>query len=143
MKRIVLLLLTLALLGVCLSAPAEESDTVTICVLLTSDLHGAIVDSVYSSGDAETVDGTGLARLATLIGQYRETYPNTILIDNGDTTQGTPLTYYYVSYAPEAKDPAIRALRLLDYDVWSLGNHDFNYGMDVLLKQIGEATAAP
>ena len=111
MKKIFLLMMTLALLCVCLSAAAEESDTVTVCVLLTSDLHGAIVDSVYGSGDAETVDGTSLARLATLIKQYRETYPNTILIDNGDTSQGTPLTYYYDSYVPEAKDPAIRALR--------------------------------
>ena len=94
MKRLLSLALALCLALSMLSfAAAEEAaeGIVNIQVLFTSDIHGAIVDSAYSSGDAETIQGTSLAKLATLIKQYRAEQPNTILIDNGDLFQGTPI----------------------------------------------------
>ena len=141
MKKLLVLILALAMLACCCVAIADDTGTVQIRVMLTSDIHGAIVDSAYSSGDAETVQGTSLARLATLIKQYRAEYPNNILIDDGDTMQGTPLTYYYAFYKQDVVDPTMKAMRVLDYDVWTLGNHEFNYGMDILKKQIADITA--
>lgn len=74
MKKMLSLALALCLALSLLSFSAAEepaADLVNIQVLFTSDIHGAIVDSAYSSGDAETVQGTSLAKLATLIKQYR------------------------------------------------------------------------
>ena len=137
------LVLCLALSLTAFSAAEEGAaqDLVNIQVLFTSDIHGAIVDSAYSSGDAETVQGTSLAKLATLIRQYRAEQPNTILIDNGDSIQGTPFTYYFAFNRHDIQDPVMRAFRLLHYDVWTLGNHEFNYGLDILKKQIADASA--
>ena len=137
------LVLCLALSLTAFSAAEEGAaqDLVNIQVLFTSDIHGAIVDSAYSSGDAETVQGTSLAKLATLIRQYRAEQPNTILIDNGDSIQGTPFTYYFAFNRHDIQDPVMRAFRLLHYDVWTLGNHEFNYGLDILKKEIADASA--
>lgn len=140
MKKVIVLLL-IATFAFSAVSMAENKDDVCIQVLFTSDLHGAIVDSGYSYGDAETVSGTGLSRIATLIREYRAENPNTLLIDNGDTIQGTPLSYYYIFRREDAVTPAIRALRLLGYDIWSLGNHEFNYGLNILNKQISECRA--
>ena len=144
MKKMFSLLLALCLaLSMIGFAAADEAagDVVNIQVLFTSDIHGAIVDSAYSSGDAESVQGTSLAKLATLIKQYRAEQPNTILIDNGDSIQGTPFTYYFAFNRPDIQDPVMRAFRLLNYDVWTLGNHEFNYGLDILKKEIADASA--
>lgn len=143
MKRFLSLFLSLMLLCAAMPFAFGEgaSNEVVIQVLLTSDIHGAIVDSQYSAGDAETISGTSLARLATLMKQYRAQNPNTLTIDDGDTIQGTPLTYYYAFYQHDITDPVMKALRLLDYDVWTLGNHEFNYGLDILKKQIADISA--
>ena len=88
MKKFLCLVMSLCLLLSLTAISAAEQAAegpVKIQVLFTSDIHGAIVDSAYSSGDAETVQGTSLAKLATLIKQYRAEQPNTILIDNGDS----------------------------------------------------------
>lgn len=139
MKKLLALLLLLML--VACAAAAEGSDEVHIQVLLTSDIHGAVIDSAYGSGDAETIQGTSMARLATLIKERRAENPNTILIDDGDTLQGTPLTYYYAFYRSDIVNPAMKAMRLLGYDVWTLGNHEFNYGQEILNKQIEDISA--
>ena len=114
-------------------------DEVNIQILFTSDVHGAIVDSQYSKGDAYSISGTGLSRLSTVLKERKELYPNTITLDNGDTIQGTPFTYYYAFFNQSVEDPTMKALGILDYDAWNWGNHEFNYGMDILNKQVADA----
>ena len=110
------------------------SDSVSIAVLGTSDIHGSIMGWDYYKG-AES-DG-GMARLATLIGQEKAKYDNTILVDAGDTIQGSPLTYYYDKVNTDWMKngqpyPMMDVFNTLEYDAWTLGNHEFNYGLGVL-----------
>jgi 2',3'-cyclic-nucleotide 2'-phosphodiesterase/3'-nucleotidase len=110
----------------------------------TTDLHGHLFnwdyykDATYTDPDG---NAQGLARISTLVQQIRKERgrENTLLIDAGDTIQGTPLTYYYAKVDPiTAKGgpvhPMARAMNTIGYDAAALGNHEFNYGIDTLRK---------
>lgn len=63
--------------------------------------------------------------------------PNTVLVDNGDVIQGTPLGTYKAIVKPVAENeehPMYQAMNALGYDASTLGNHEFNYGLDYLKK---------
>ncbi|MFE1751411.1 bifunctional metallophosphatase/5'-nucleotidase [Streptomyces anandii] len=116
----------------------------SLTVMGTTDLHGHVFNWDYFK-DAEYADGAGnaqgLARISTLVNQVREEKGrcNTLLIDAGDTIQGTPLTYYYAKVDPiTAKGgpvhPMAQAMNAIGYDAVALGNHEFNYGIETLRK---------
>lgn len=97
----------------------------------TSDLHANIYPYDYYRDRPD--DTVGLAKVATLIAAARAECPNAILLDNGDVIQGTPLGDY-AAQSPHACSvhPMIAAMNELGYCVGGLGNHEFNYGLDVL-----------
>ncbi|MFS0824059.1 bifunctional metallophosphatase/5'-nucleotidase [Bacillus sp. 1P02SD] len=111
--------------------------SMTITILETSDVHGNIFPINYGSNEAA---GLGLAKIATVIKQERSRNKNTIVIDNGDLIQGTPLTYHYVRSNSHKQNPMITLLNDLNYDAAVIGNHEFNYGMKVLQQAINEST---
>ncbi len=118
----------------------ESADTVEILMLDTSDIHGQLYATDYTA-DA-SASGTyrqGLTRVATYVKEMREQYPNFFLADTGDTVQGTPMTYYFAFEEHTMEDPTVKALRTMGYDMWVLGNHEFNYGMTVLNEQVDYA----
>ena len=118
----------------------ENADTVEIKFLVTSDLHGQLYATNYTNDYSQSgTNNQGLTRVATYIKQMRAQYENLYLADTGDTIQGTPLTYYFAFEEDTLPDPTVRALRTLDYDMWVLGNHEFNYGMNVLNEQVDYA----
>ncbi len=122
-RRLLIVLLLAA--GLLLSAP------VTITVLATTDMHGNLLPVDYVTG---AVAPRGLARIATLIRAVRAENPNTLLIDCGDTIQGTPLETVYqrelrAGNPPAQGDPMMRAMNLLGYDAMAVGNHEFNAGL--------------
>nr|WP_255356781.1 bifunctional 2',3'-cyclic-nucleotide 2'-phosphodiesterase/3'-nucleotidase [Thioclava sp. SK-1] len=98
----------------------------------TTDLHVAI-DPYDYYGDRPD-DTQGLARTATLIADIRAQAGNAILLDNGDLLQGNPLGDYIALQKGVESDahPMFRAMNLLGYDCATLGNHEFNYGLDFL-----------
>ncbi|MFI1729617.1 bifunctional metallophosphatase/5'-nucleotidase [Streptomyces acidicola] len=113
-------------------------------VLGTTDLHGNVFNWDYFT-DAEFDDKAhndiGLAKISTLVNQVRaeKGRGNTLLIDAGDTIQGTQLSYYYAKVDPiTAKGgpvhPMAQAMNAIGYDAAALGNHEFNYGIPVLRK---------
>ncbi|WP_030382367.1 MULTISPECIES: bifunctional metallophosphatase/5'-nucleotidase [unclassified Streptomyces] len=116
----------------------------TLTVMGTTDLHGHLFNWDYYKDAAYTDtagNSLGLARISTLVNRIREERGrhNTLLIDAGDTIQGTPLTYYYAKVDPiTAKGgpvhPMARAMNTIGYDAAALGNHEFNYGIDTLRK---------
>ena len=118
----------------------ESADTVEIKFLVTSDIHGQLYATDYTA-DA-SASGTyrqGLTRVASYIKEAQASTENLYLADLGDTIQGTPLTYYFAFEEDTMEDPTVKALRTLDYDMWVLGNHEFNYGMDIMMEQINYA----
>lgn len=116
---------------------------VTIKMLGTSDIHGQLFATDYTA--AAAASGTykrGLTRVATYVKEQRAAYQNVFLVDTGDLIQGTPLTYYYAFNQPTVDDPAMKALRTMGYDLFVPGNHEFNYGMTILQRQLGYLTSA-
>ncbi|MDN0194856.1 5'-nucleotidase C-terminal domain-containing protein [Streptomyces sp. S.PNR 29] len=116
----------------------------SLTVMGTTDLHGHIFNWDYFK-DAEYTDkagnAQGLARVSTLVNQVREEKGrhNTLLLDAGDTIQGTPLTYYYAKVDPITAEggpvhPMAAAMNAIGYDAVALGNHEFNYGIETLRK---------
>ncbi|QCD55313.1 bifunctional metallophosphatase/5'-nucleotidase [Streptomyces hawaiiensis] len=113
-------------------------------VLGTTDLHGNVFNWDYFTDkefDDKDHNDIGLAKVSTLVNQVREEKGrrNTLLIDAGDTIQGTQLSYYYAKVDPiTAKGgpvhPMAQAMNAMGYDAAALGNHEFNYGIPVLRK---------
>ncbi|CRK81275.1 bifunctional metallophosphatase/5'-nucleotidase [Neobacillus massiliamazoniensis] len=115
--------------------PAVEARC-EVVILETSDLHGNVFPINYGNHE-ET--NAGLAKIATIIQQERQKAENTLLIDNGDVLQGTPLTYHYAKFLSDKKNPLIGALNYLQYDAAIIGNHEFNYGMGLIKKAVNES----
>lgn len=109
---------------------------IKINILVTSDLHGNVLPIHYGSNEYSKV---GLAKISTLIKREKTENKHTILLDNGDLIQGTPLTYHYARYMNHNKNPMIMLLNELSYDAAILGNHEFNYGMEILNQAVEEA----
>lgn len=107
-----------------------------ITIIGTSDTHGNIWG--YSYEDMKESTGDGLARVSTYVNQVRAENPNTILVDAGDTIQGTIMTDDLYS-KDTANHPVPAALNYMKYDAWTLGNHEFNFGVDKLQSIIDQA----
>ncbi|RDG35457.1 bifunctional metallophosphatase/5'-nucleotidase [Streptomyces corynorhini] len=113
-------------------------------VMGTTDLHGNVFNWDYFTDkefDDAAHNDVGLAKVSTLVDKIRKEKgrQNTLLIDAGDTIQGTQLSYYYAKIDPiTAKrgpvHPMAQAMNAIGYDAAALGNHEFNYGIPVLRK---------
>ncbi|OME81476.1 hypothetical protein BK120_17705 [Paenibacillus sp. FSL A5-0031] len=115
------------------AAAADAGTSVKLRIMETTDIHTNLVPyDYYKDAVSNTV---GFARTSNLIKAARAESKNTFLVDNGDLIQGTPLGTYKAVVAP-IKDkeihPVYKAMNQLDYDVATLGNHEFNYGLDYL-----------
>lgn len=116
-----------ALLGVFLATLSVESRLVPITILHTTDLHG----HVWPARDYDGTEGLGgLLRVATVIEQLREANPDALLVDAGDLYQGGMESY--LTRGRIMND----ALAWLDFDAWVLGNHEFDWGIDVLSSAV-------
>ncbi|MBM7114003.1 bifunctional metallophosphatase/5'-nucleotidase [Archangium primigenium] len=105
----------------------------TLRLMQTSDLHTNIQPWDYFTGKADAQ--RGLAKVATLVRQARAEHPDcNLLLDTGDTLQGTPLGTYYALVDNAPRHPMAVAMSALGYDAMALGNHEFNYGLGVLGK---------
>lgn len=113
-----------------------SEDVVKLRFLETTDLHTNITNYDYFQ---DKVDNTiGLTKVATLIKQHRAEAgaDNTFLFDNGDTLQGTPFGDYvrevHQNNPGTFEHPMYKAMAALDYDAVTLGNHEFNFGLEFL-----------
>ena len=132
-----------------LAAALLAAQPVTVTLLATTDMHGNLVPVDYLTNQPVP---RGLAKIATLIREARAGNANTLLIDCGDTIQGTPLESVYQSIArtgadpvghkppaPLVGDPMMRAMNLLGYDAMTVGNHEYNAGLANLAKARDDA----
>jgi 2',3'-cyclic-nucleotide 2'-phosphodiesterase / 3'-nucleotidase len=115
-----------------------------LTILGTTDLHGNVFNWDYYGNkeyDDKAHNDIGIAKIATLVKAARKDLRKrkrpVLMLDAGDTIQGTPLAYYYARIDPilnGAIHPMATAMNLLKYDAAALGNHEFNYGIDTLRK---------
>ena len=103
---------------------------IKVTILCTSDIHGYFMPWNYSN-DKESSIG-GLTRISTIYEEIKQSNPNTMIIDNGDLIQGNNAEVFI----NEEKNPAILALNKIGYELYNMGNHEFNFGMEALDKTI-------
>lgn len=107
-----------------------------VVILGTTDMHGRIFPIDYYTNKPDNV---GIAKIATLVKEARKNDPNLLLVDSGDTIQGTPLEYFHNKRNNTPPDPMMLAMSALHYDSMTVGNHEYNFGLKVLEKARSEA----
>ena len=137
LSRTIYCAMILALL-VLIAAPSGyvAPQRVQITILGTTDLHGNINPIDYYTNKP---DNRGLAKVATLIKRVRKEQPNVVLVDSGDTIQGSPLESYHGRKNNQPPDPMMLAMNALQFDALAVGNHEYNFGLKVLEKARSEA----
>ena len=121
------------------SAPTTaQRDTAHIVIVATTDIHGRVLGWDYVK---DMPAPGGLSRVATALETLRARYPaNLILVDAGDLLQGNPFAAYFGRYDKRQPHPIVDALNVLQYDVVTPGNHDFDFGVDFLRNASKQAT---
>ncbi|GLQ08710.1 2',3'-cyclic-nucleotide 2'-phosphodiesterase [Devosia yakushimensis] len=121
-------------------ATSAQANQAHLRILETTDLHVAVFAYDYYA-DAPN-DTMGLARTASIIEAIRAEAGNSMLIDNGDIIQGNPMGDYiaYEKGLDGNVHPIIAAMNTLGYEAATLGNHEFNYGLEYLDKALAGAT---
>lgn len=118
-----------------LANAVREDPAVQLRLLETTDLHVFLAN--YDYYQTKEDNKVGLVKTSTLIKQARSEVKNSLLFDNGDNIQGSPLGDY-VAKVRGLKDgdvhPVTRAFNMLGYDAVTVGNHEFNYGLDFLTR---------
>lgn len=127
---ILTLVMILSLLTPLGSVLAAENNEVTVTVLGTSDLHGYLRSWEYSSDSAQAA--TGMTKIQTLVKEEKAKNSNVILVDAGDTIQGNMM----FGFNSNPVHPMVEAFNYMGYDTWTLGNHEFNFGQDVLNRNV-------
>lgn len=138
-RRATPIALNLCLLAVCIATAGQQAkpaSRVHITILGTTDLHGNILPKDYYT---EKADARGLAKVATIIKKTRKENENLLLLDSGDTIQGTPLEFYHNKKNNQPIDPMMLIMSTLHFDAMVVGNHEYNFGLQVLEKARSEA----
>lgn len=110
---------------------ANASKTKKITILHTNDVHSHI--DPFGPDDGRNANKGGVARRASLVESIRKENPNTLLFDAGDIFQGTPYFNYY------GGELEFKLMSMLKYDLATIGNHDFDNGVDGLYAQLPHA----
>ncbi|WP_429842562.1 bifunctional metallophosphatase/5'-nucleotidase [Brevibacillus sp. FIR094] len=116
-----------AMMGI--AAPVKAAETPTKITLLgTSDIHGRFMPWDYAL-DGPNQNGS-MTQLFTMIKEIRKENPNTVLLDAGDSIQDNSAELFN----DQPQSPIMVAMNEMSYDAWAFGNHEFNFGLDVLDK---------
>ncbi len=124
-----------ALAGIAAPTKAAEAPT-KITLLGTSDIHGRFMPWDYAL-DGPNTNGS-LTQLFTMIKDIRKENPNTVLVDAGDSIQDNSAELFN----DQPQSPMMVAMNEMNYDAWAFGNHEFNFGLDVLDKISGQYKGA-
>ena len=118
------------------AAFAAEGDT-TLTIIATSDTHANVWGWSYEDGKESTAGS--LAQISTYVKGLRDAGENVILVDNGDTIQGTIMSDDLANKNPDDPHPVIAAMNYMGYDAMGLGNHEFNWGITSMKKIMDQA----
>ncbi|MFD2176473.1 bifunctional 2',3'-cyclic-nucleotide 2'-phosphodiesterase/3'-nucleotidase [Veronia pacifica] len=115
------------------------AETIQLRVIETTDIHTNVMDyDYYKDKPSEKI---GLVRAATLVKNARNEVTNSLLVDNGDLLQGSPMGDYMAAKGIEKGEihPVYKAMNQLNYEVGNIGNHEFNYGIEFLRNSLSGA----
>jgi 2',3'-cyclic-nucleotide 2'-phosphodiesterase len=123
-----------------LSPGPGPGDMHHLALLATTEVHAHLMPWDYYADERDEV--IGLAKTHTLIEEAREQFDNTLLFDTGDILQGAFIGEFVAEIEPlEVGEvhPAVAAMNLMDYDALTLGNHEFDFGLDFLDQVLADA----
>lgn len=106
------------------------ADTVTLTFGVTGDVHGRLYPFEYAI--TEEVKGAGFVKTYNLAQELRKQNPNTILMDVGDTVQDNSAELFN----DLETHPMVQAMNYMNYDVWVLGNHEFNFEKEFVARNV-------
>ncbi|EGQ8059035.1 2',3'-cyclic-nucleotide 2'-phosphodiesterase [Vibrio parahaemolyticus] len=121
-----------------LAGPAM-ADTIKLRIIETTDIHTNVMDyDYYKDQPSQQI---GLSRATTLVKHAKSEVENSVLVDNGDLIQGSPMGDYMAAKGIQTGEvhPVYKAMNQLHYDVGNIGNHEFNYGLDFLQNTLAGA----
>ncbi len=120
------------------ASAAPASDTAHVIIVATTDVHGRVLGWDYVR---DVPASGGLARAATAVETLRGQYPDqVVLVDAGDLIEGNPFAAYFAERDSQRPHPVVDAFNALQYDAATPGNHDFDFGRDLLTRATGDAT---
>ncbi len=127
------------LAGLVSASTLTSAATVDLRILETTDIHTNVMDYDYYKD--QPTSQFGLVRVATLIKEARAEVENSVLVDNGDLLQGSPMGDFMADKGLQEGDvhPVYKAMNELEYDAGNVGNHEFNYGLDFLYEATDDA----
>ncbi|MGN0221397.1 MAG: bifunctional metallophosphatase/5'-nucleotidase [Prevotella sp.] len=117
----------------CITTLLHAQERKELVILHTNDIHSTIEPLSTTLTDTMLQGRAGMARCAAMVEQERQLHPDLLLLDSGDFSQGSP---YYVFFQGEVE---VALMNLMDYDAATLGNHEFDYGMDTLAARLAKA----
>lgn len=130
----------ISLLVAASAVAAPLQDTAHVVLVATTDLHGHVTGRNFLGGRAAP---DGVARVARVADSLRARHPGqVVLVDAGDPLQGDPFATYFARVAPREPHPIIEAMNLAGYDAATPGDHDFDWGVPLLRRAIGDARFA-
>ena len=137
-KKILSISVSIVLLACAVITAGQQpnSKRAHVVILSTTDMHGRVFPIDYYTNK---YDNVGITKVATLIKEARKNDPDLLLVDSGDTIQGTPLEYFHNKRNNTPPDPMMLAMNALHYDSMTVGNHEYNFGLQVLEKARSEA----
>ena len=117
--------------------PAAAQDTAHVVIVATTDVHGHLMPWDYVQDRAAP---WGLVRVARVVDSLRAAYAGAVvLLDGGDLIQGNPFATYFATVRPRQVHPVVDALNAMRYDAAVLGDHDFDFGLEVLDRTVSQA----
>lgn len=129
------LILTLSIAAPGLTSMVQAAENITLQVLATSDTHGRFMPYDYATDSAN--NSGSLAQIASIVKELKVKNPNTIVVDNGDTIQDNSSQLFL----NDEIHPMILAMNEIGYDSFTLGNHEFNYGIKNLQNVTSKSNA--
>lgn len=102
-----------------------------IRLLVTSDVHGYVYPYSYADGKSQNY---GFAKVKGTVDAMKD--ENSLLLDNGDVLEGSPLAFFHFHKNKDKVSPMSKAMNETGYDFVNVGNHDFNYGEECLLRHL-------
>ncbi len=115
-------------------------DTAHVVLVATTDLHGHVTGRDYVE---DRPAPNGVARVARVVDSLRARYPGqVILLDAGDLLQGDPFATYFARVAHREPHPIVEAMNLVGYDAATPGNHDFDWGVSLFRRAVGDVRFA-
>ncbi|MGP3778559.1 5'-nucleotidase C-terminal domain-containing protein [Halanaerobium saccharolyticum] len=106
-----------------------------LTVIATSDIHGAIYPWSYKIGEADDI---GIAKIASMVKEAKKENPNLLLLDAGDTIQGNTLTALFKDRR-DVVHPMMKVMNHMGYSAMTLGNHEFNFGLETQQEILADA----